>query len=84
MRWATGALTARSRSLNGPGASLIPLIFGPSPRSFYKEFSGLREDFGSMIQGIPSESDRLLYASVLLNRLMFIYFLQKKGFIQEE
>ncbi|MYD09856.1 MAG: ATP-binding protein [Chloroflexi bacterium] len=55
----------------------------PVTKNFYKEFSGLREDFGSMIDGIPSESDRLLYASVLLNRLMFIYFLQKKGFIQE-
>ncbi|MCY4061896.1 MAG: Eco57I restriction-modification methylase domain-containing protein [Chloroflexi bacterium] len=54
----------------------------PVTKNFYKEFSGLREDFGSMIQGIPRESDRLLYASVLLNRLMFIYFLQKKDFIQ--
>ena len=55
----------------------------PVTKKFYQQFSGLREDFGSRIEGIPRESDRLLYASVLLNRLMFIYFLQKKAFIQD-
>ena len=36
-----------------------------------------------MIRGIPDERQRRWYASVLLNRLMFIYFLQKKppGFL---
>ncbi len=52
-------------------------------KRFYSEFSGLRVDFINLIQGIPREADRNWYASVLLNRLMFIYFLQKKGFIQE-
>ena len=31
---------------------------------------------------MKSDADREWYASVLLNRLMFIYFLQKRGFIQ--
>lgn len=51
-------------------------------RKFYNEFSTLRVDFIDMIQGIEREADRFWYASVLLNRLMFIYFLQKRGFIQ--
>lgn len=51
-------------------------------KRFYNEFSGLRLDFIYMIQGIERDSDRFWYASVLLNRLMFIYFLQKRGFIQ--
>ena len=51
-------------------------------KKFYSEFSGLRLDFIDMIAGIDQESDRNWYASVLLNRLMFIYFLQKRGFIQ--
>src|SRR5262249_27362454 len=34
-----------------------------------------------LIQGVADEHQRRWYASVLLNRLMFIYFLQKKGFL---
>jgi len=51
-------------------------------KKFYNEFSTLRVDFIDMIQGIEREADRFWYASVLLNRLMFIYFLQKRSFIQ--
>ncbi|MFZ4829158.1 MAG: Eco57I restriction-modification methylase domain-containing protein, partial [Phototrophicaceae bacterium] len=51
-------------------------------KKFYTDFSTLRVDFIQQIEGISKESDRFWYASVLLNRLMFIYFLQKKGFIQ--
>ena len=51
-------------------------------RKFYNEFSTLRVDFIDMIEGIEREADRFWYASVLLNRLMFIYFLQKRSFIQ--
>ena len=51
-------------------------------KNFYGEFSKLRVNFVDMIAGIPSKVDRDWYASVLLNRLMFIYFLQKRGFIQ--
>ena len=51
-------------------------------KKFYNEFSGLRLEFVDLIEGIPRDADRFWYASVLLNRLMFIYFLQKKGFIQ--
>ena len=47
-------------------------------KRFYNEFSGLRLDFIDMIEGIPRDADRFWYASVLLNRLMFIYFLQKE------
>ncbi len=51
-------------------------------KRFYSEFSELRVEFIDMIEGIANDADRFWYASVLLNRLMFIYFLQKKGFIQ--
>ncbi len=51
-------------------------------KRFYNEFSTLRIDFVNLIEGIDNESDRQWYGSVLLHRLMFIYFLQKKGFIQ--
>ncbi|MBO9309400.1 MAG: ATP-binding protein [Chloroflexi bacterium] len=51
-------------------------------RRFYEEFRALREEIVPRLEGLPTPAERSWYASVLLNRLMFIYFLQKKGFLQ--
>ena len=56
----------------------------PVTKKFYDAFSQRRVDFIELIQGIDDEAVRFWYGSVLLNRLMFIYFLQKKGFIQSD
>jgi hypothetical protein len=48
---------------------------------FYARFQQEHTAFANSIQGISSHSERQWYASLLLNRLMFIYFLQKKGFL---
>ncbi len=53
-------------------------------KKFYSEFKSLRMEFIALIEGIADEAERNWYGSVLLNRLMFIYFLQKKGFIQNK
>lgn len=53
----------------------------PITKKFYSEFSDQHIAFLELIKGIPDERQRRWYASVLLNRLMFIYFLQRKGFI---
>jgi Eco57I restriction-modification methylase len=50
-------------------------------KRFYSEYETQHLAFIEHIQGIASERDRRWYASVLLNRLMFVYFLQKKGFL---
>src|SRR5437763_1704556 len=50
-------------------------------KRFYEDFKREQERFLHDIQGIDDERDRRWYASVLLNRLMFIYFLQRKLFI---
>ena len=50
-------------------------------KKFYTEFDNQRLEFIDLIQGIDDEHDRRWYASALLNRLMFIYFLQRKGFV---
>jgi hypothetical protein len=50
-------------------------------KKFYREFQDLHERFVELIEGIDDERDRKWYASILLNRLMFIYFLQRKGFL---
>lgn len=50
-------------------------------KKFYREFQEQHEQFVSLIEGIDDERDRKWYASILLNRLMFIYFLQRKEFL---
>jgi hypothetical protein len=50
-------------------------------KKFYVEFDKHRKVFLGFIEGIPVDSDREWYASVMLNRLMFAYFIQKKGFL---
>ncbi len=50
-------------------------------KKFYDAFQKQQKDFLKAIVGIDNEEDRSWYASVMLNRLMFAYFLQKKGFL---
>ena len=49
-------------------------------KKFFKDFETEHTQFLTLIQGIGDDRDRRWYASVLLNRLMFIYFLQRKFF----
>ncbi|MCY3892308.1 MAG: hypothetical protein OXF65_03320 [Acidimicrobiaceae bacterium] len=53
-------------------------------RSFYREFAKQHRSFAAAIEGIDDDSDRDWYASVLLNRLMFIYFIQQRGFLDRD
>ena len=50
-------------------------------KDFYRDFQTQHLAFLDLIEGIPDARDRRWYASVLLNRLMFVWFLQKKGFL---
>jgi hypothetical protein len=50
-------------------------------KQFYQDFQIQQIRFVQLIQGIQNERQCQWYASVLLNRLMFIWFLQKKGFL---
>jgi hypothetical protein len=50
-------------------------------KSFYRDFDTLRIAFLKFIDGIGEVADREWYASVMLNRLMFVYFIQRKGFL---
>lgn len=53
----------------------------PVTRSFYSDFQRLHDRMVEAIKGVSDEQDRRWYASVLLNRLMFVYFLQRRGFL---
>lgn len=48
-------------------------------KKFYGQFYEQHLAFLELITGIDDEHDRRWYASILLNRLMFVWFLQKKG-----
>src|ERR1035441_1832779 len=50
-------------------------------KAFYREFDTHRIAFLKFIDGIGETADREWYASVMLNRLMFVYFIQRKGFL---
>ncbi len=50
-------------------------------KKFYGDFDIQRLEFTGLIDGIKDEHQRRWYASVLMNRLMFIWFLQKKFFL---
>ena len=52
-------------------------------KKFYTEFQEQHLVFLELIEGIDNEQERRWYASVLLNRLMFIWFLQKKFFLDD-
>ena len=53
-------------------------------KNFYQRFKQERKTFLKFIQGIQAQSDREQYASAVLNSLMFVYFIQKKGFLDED
>ena len=50
-------------------------------KKFYDHFKQQHEKFLKFISGFQSKFDQEWYASLMLNRLMFIYFMQKKGFL---
>ncbi len=50
-------------------------------KAFYRDFDTHRKAFLKFIDGIGEVADREWYASVMLNRLMFVYFIQRKGFL---
>ena len=67
----SGVLTKVRRSFNADKVA----------KSFYREFQQHHKNFAMRVEGVPAEQNCRWYASVLLNRLMFIYFIQQKGFL---
>ena len=53
-------------------------------KRFYDRFKAEHGHFLKFIKGIPDDELHRWYASVMLNRLMFIYFIQKKGFLDAD
>jgi len=53
-------------------------------KRFYDQFTKEHTAFLGFISGITEVADKEWYASLMLNRLMFIYFMQRKGFLNGE
>jgi hypothetical protein len=52
--------------------------------TFYNDFQDEHRELLKQIQGIDIPSDLEWYGSVLLNRLMFLYFIQKRGYLSDD
>ena len=83
-------LEAISFSLDEEEALSIATVAGRARRAFdvervtkrfYDRFQSEHGAFLRFIQGIQAQGDREWYGSLMLNRLMFVYFIQKKGFL---
>ncbi len=53
-------------------------------KRFFTKFQQQRDAFKDFIKGIKDVQQREWYASLMLNRLMFVYFVQKKGFLDHD
>ncbi len=53
-------------------------------RSFYDKFKAQHDDFAKFIKGLKDAGDNAWYAALMLNRLMFVYFIQKRGFLDKD
>ncbi|MCD4672287.1 MAG: hypothetical protein K8R77_06470, partial [Anaerolineaceae bacterium] len=52
-------------------------------RRFYDVFKKEHTALMKFLKGIPEEDMKAWYVSVTLNRLMFVYFIQKQGFLND-
>ena len=53
-------------------------------KQFYDKFKKEHTAFLTFIDGIDDKMNKDWYASLMLNRLMFCYFIQKKGFLNQD
>ena len=53
-------------------------------KRFYDRFRTEHQAFLAFIKGIRDVASREWYASLMLNRMMFIYFIQKRGFLDND
>ena len=53
-------------------------------KKFYERFKAEHERFLKFLDGIPDRQMEAWYASVMINRLMFLYFIQAKSFLNAD
>ena len=86
------AIVSAINRLNLPRYGLANYVAGTPHKSaafdvervtkrFYDRFQKEHTAFLKFVSGIADRADKEWYASVMLNRLMFVYFIQRKGFL---
>jgi len=53
-------------------------------KKFFDEFRKHHQHLAGSIEGLEVEEDRSAYATLLMNRLMLLYFLQKREFLNDD
>lgn len=53
-------------------------------KKFYDGFKKQHSKFMEFIHGVTETADKEWYASIMLNRLMFCYFIQRRGFLNDD
>ena len=53
-------------------------------KRFYDRFKDELTAFQSFIEGVTTQGDREWYASLILNRMMFVYFIQRQRFLDDD
>lgn len=56
----------------------------PVTKEFFRTYRAVFDRVMGMIEGVPDEEQRRLFCQTLFNRLMFIYFIQRKGWLAFE
>jgi TaqI-like C-terminal specificity domain/Eco57I restriction-modification methylase len=51
-------------------------------KNFFREYKRIFQYAMEQVNGFPDENERRLFCQTLFNRLMFIYFLQRKGWLR--
>ena len=54
----------------------------PVTKEFFSTYADVFERVMAMVKGVRNEEDRRLFCQTLFNRLMFVYFLQRKGWLR--
>jgi hypothetical protein len=53
-------------------------------KKFYERFKTEHANFLGFLKGIPDQQMQAWYVSVMINRLMFLYFIQAKSFLNDD
>ena len=56
----------------------------PVTKEFFRTYRETFDRVMAMIRGVPDAEERRLFCQMLFNRLMFLYFLQRKGWLKFE
>ena len=54
----------------------------PVTKEFFRTYRETFDRVMAMIRGVPNEEQRRLFCQTLFNRLMFLYFVQRKGWLK--